>query len=124
MSDTNNIVPIDEKELAQAREEAKNAKALFTLRFRKPLEYDGDTYEELKFDFDSLTGHDSLIVERELTRSGVQLVVPGFNGDYLIRMAIRACVDNVGTDIVNRMSLRDYNRLRSEMRNFLMASES
>ena len=78
----------------------------------------------MKFDFDSLTGHDSLMVERELTRSGVQLVVPGFNGDYLIRMAIRACVDNVGTDIVNRMSLRDYNRLRSEMRNFLMASES
>jgi len=124
MSDTNNIVPIDEKELDQAREEAKNAKALYTLRFSKPLEYDGETYEELKFDFDSLTGHDSLMVERELTRSGVQLVVPGFNGDYLIRMAIRACVDNVGTDIVNRMSLRDYNRLRSEMRNFLMASES
>lgn len=124
MSDTNNIVPIDEKELTQAREEAKNAKALFTLRFRKPLEYDGETYEELKFDFDSLTGNDSLMVERELNRAGVQLVVPGFNGDYLIRMAIRACVDNVGNDVVRYMSLRDYSRLRSEMRNFLMASES
>ena len=122
MSD--NIVSIDEKELEQAKEEAKDAKSLYTLTFKKPLEYDGETYTELKFDFDSLTGQDSLLVERELTRAGVQLVVPGFNGDYLIRMAVRACTADIGNDIVKRMTLRDYSRLRSAMRNFLMASES
>lgn len=122
--DTNNIIPIDEEELKQAEAEAKDAKSLFTMRFKKPLKYQGQEFDELSFDFESLTGRDSIIVEKELTRNGVQIVAPAFNGEYLIRIAARACTTRVGYDIIYDMTISDYNKLRSAVRNFLMRSES
>lgn len=121
---TDNITPINEEELKQAEEEAKNAKGMFVLRFKKPISYNGKEYSELAFDFEALTGRDSLDVEKELTRSGTQIVVPAFNGEYLVRIAARACTTRVGYDVVYNMSIIDYNKLRSAVRNFLMRSES
>lgn len=121
---TDNITPINAEELKQAEEEAKDAKGMFVMRFKKPISYNGKEYSELAFDFESLTGRDSLDVEKELTRSGTQIVVPAFNGEYLVRIAARACTTRVGYDVVYNMSIIDYNKLRSAVRNFLMRSES
>jgi len=122
--DTNNITPINEEELNAAQEEAKDAAKLFTLKFKKPLSYNGEEYDELSFDFEALTGRDSIVVEKELARNGVQVVAPAFNGEYLIRIAARACTVRVGYDVAYHMSISDYNKLRSATRNFLMRSES
>lgn len=124
MDNITNITGMQEEELEQAKAEAKNAENLFTLKLKKPLTYNGSDYEELSFDFDGLTGRDSLDVERELSLRGIQVAVPAFSGEYIIRIAAKACTSPVGSDAFERMSLKDYNRLRSKVRNFLMGSES
>ena len=123
MDTKSNITPMDEEELNQAKAAAAKAENLFKLKFKKPFTYDGVDYDELEFDFDGLTGGDSLEVEKELARMGTQVAVPAFSGDYIIRIAARACTSPIGSDAFLRMSLKDYNRVRSRVRNFLMASE-
>ena len=115
---------MEEEELEQAKAKAKDAENLFTMKLKKPLTYDGAEFEELSFDFDALTGKDSLAIERELSLRGIQVAVPAFSGEYIIRIAARACTSPVGYDAFELMSLRDYNRLRAKVRNFLMGSES
>ena len=121
--DTNNITPMGEEELNQAKAASKKAENLFTLKFKKPFTYESVEYDELQFDFESLTGKDSLEVEAELARRGTQVAVPAFSGEYIIRIAARACTAPIGYDAMLMMSLRDYNKIRSRARNFLMASE-
>lgn len=122
--DTNNITKMDREELEKAKEEAKKADDLVVLKFKKPFTYESVDYDELEFDFDGLTGNDSLEVEKELARQGTQVAVPAFSGEYIIRIAARACTTPIGSDAFRLMSLKDYNRVRAKVRNFLMASES
>jgi hypothetical protein len=123
MDNITNINGMQEDELEQAKAEAKNAVNLFKLKLKKPLSYEGTDYSEISFDFDSLTGRDSLDVERELAMRGIQVAVPAFSGEYIVRIAAKACAEPLGSDAFESLSLRDYNRLRSKVRNFLMASE-
>lgn len=124
MDNTANVNGIQEEELEQAREEAKKAENLYVLKFKKPFSYDGVTYEELEFDFDGLTGADSLEIEREMNRMGTQLAVPAFSGEFITRMCARACTSPIGKDAWKNMSIRDWHKLRAKARNFLMAAES
>ena len=123
MDTKSNITPMDEEELNQAKAAAAKAENLFKLKFKKPFTYDGVDYDELEFDFDGLTGGDSLEVEKELARMGTQVAVPAFSGDYILRIAARACTSPIGSDAFRLMSLKDYNKVRAKVRNFLMASE-
>ena len=123
MDNITNINGMQEEELEQAKAEAKKAENLFKLKLKKPLSYEGTDYTELSFDFDNLTGRDSLDVERELAMRAIQVAVPAFSGEYIIRIAAKACTAPLGSDAFEAMSLRDYNRLRGKVRNFLMASE-
>lgn len=122
--DTSKIAAMDEEELEQAQKAAKDAKDMFTLKFKKPFSYEGVEYDELQFDFNSLTGRDSLDIERELNRIGQQLAVPAFSGEFIIRMAAKACTAPIGSDAMQYMSMKDWHRLRAHARNFLMSSES
>ena len=123
MEGNNKLVPVDEKEFEVAQEAAAKAKDTFIVKLRKPLMYNGTEYEELEFDFDGLTGNDSLEVEKELARRGVQVLVPAFSGEYLVRIAARACTAPIGHDAMLKMSIQDYNKIRSRVRNFLMSTE-
>jgi hypothetical protein len=91
--------------------------------FRKPFVWQGVEYEKLSFDWDKLTGNDSLAVEREMQSLGIPLVVPAFSGDYLIRMAARACTTRIGADAFGAMSLPDHHKIRNAARSFLLQSE-
>ena len=123
MDNITSINGMQEEELERAKAEAKKAENLFTLKLKKPINYDGTEYDEFSFDFDGLTGKDSLAVERELATRGIQVAVPAFSGEYIIRIAAKACTVPVGYDAFEKLSLKDYNRLRGKVRNFLMASE-
>ena len=111
---------VDEQELQLAQDEAKDAKSTFTHKFKKPFLYDGKEYESLTFDFESLSGNDTLQIERELAKQGRTVIVPEFNGDYLAAMACRACEEDVGVDAFSLMSLRDFNAIRGAARSFLL----
>lgn len=116
-----NIVEMDA--LATAEETAKDAAYTYVHRFTKPFVYDGNTYEELTFDWGSLTGRDGLAIENELQSLGKPVIIPTLSGEYLLRMAVRACDKSIGADAFELMSLSDYNRIRSSARSFLLKSE-
>ena len=119
-----NATAVDETELEAAREEARKSNvALFEIEFKKPVKYNNKEYAKLSFDFDKLTGLDGLAIEEELQMLNKAVIVPALSGDYLVRMAARACTERIGADIFNYMSLKDYNRIRSAARSFLILSE-
>ena len=63
-------------------------------------------------------------LEQELQAIGRPAIVPAFSGEYLVRMAARACTTaNIGCDIFDNMKLSDYNKIRSAARSFLLMSE-
>ena len=89
-----NIVPdiIDEKEFDEAVEKAKDAPSLVTVKFGKPVSYNGKDYTELSFDFESLTGRDALNIDADLAMAGKITLMKETNEHYLVRFAACACV--------------------------------
>ena len=91
-----------------------------TYTFKKPFTYEGKSYEKLTFDFGSLSGRDSAEIEAELRAQNHPIIVASLDGEYLIRVCVRACTENVGVDTLMALPLRDYNNLRDRARSFLM----
>lgn len=118
---TDNIV--DMEAMAVAEDEARDAAYTYVHEFKKPFVYDGNTYEKLTFDWGTLTGRDGLAIENELQALGKPVIIPTLSGEYLLRMAVRACDKPIGADAFELMSLSDYNRIRSSARSFLLKSE-
>ena len=115
---------IDDKEFAVAVQEALESTSAVTVQLSRPFTYEGETYAELRFDWDKLTGEDSLSIENELQAQGKFVVAPTFSGEYLVRMAARACTAKIGQDLIRALPISDYNRIRSAARSFLLRSES
>ena len=122
-NNVSNFPPVDPDELAVAMTEAEEARSTYTHKFKKPFSHMGKEYDELRFDWESLTGNDGLSIEAELQMMGTPVVVPAFSGPYLVRMAAKACTEKIGSDAFGLMRLSDYNRIRSAARSFLLASE-
>lgn len=119
-----NVQEFNQKEYDEAVEQSKEYDhSVFTLKLKKPFEWEGKTYEELHFDFEKLTGEDSLNVEDELQAKGIMVMVPTFSGQYLIRIAAKACVEHLGSDAFKRLPLPAMNRIRNQTRNFMLSSE-
>ncbi len=91
---------------------------------RKPLLNKGEELKELTFDFEKLTGADALEIESELAALGKTAAVPAFSSEYLVRMAIRACEQDVDLDFFKRISIADFNKIQSRMRFFLIGSST
>lgn len=89
----------------------------------RPLEHEGKSYSDLTFDFDSLSGSDSLAIERELQMLGHTVIVANFDSEYLIRVCVKACTEPLGIDALGKLSIRDFNRLRNTVRGFLSRKE-
>ena len=95
-----------------------------------PFPFEGENFTELRFDFEKLTGRDSLAVEAELASMGKTALIPEVSADYLIRIAARACATvrqdgrRLGSDFFMSLPLRDYARIRRMTRNFLLNSDS
>lgn len=97
------------------------ASSVQTVTFRKPVKYAGKEYTELSFDFSKLTGQDALSIENELSNQGKNSGLPAMNSEYLIRLAARACTENVGSDIFAAyMSMSDHLEVIKLARSFLL----
>ena len=119
-----NQATFPEKEFEVAEQEAQAVEAgVYKHTFAKPFVYEDKEFTSLTFDFDTLTGADSLAVENELQRQGITVIVPTFSGEYLIRIAARACTEQIGSDALKQMRIADYNKIRSKARSFLLNSE-
>ena len=115
----NMAVVEQESEGGQSVDIVENSRDVYTHKFKAPFSYEGKTYEELCFDFGRLTGRDGAAIENEIQISGRPVIVPSLSGEYLMRMAARACTTRIGFDVLKAIPLSDYNRIRSAARNFL-----
>lgn len=107
-------------------EDKKNAAidyAAFVMQLARPLVHDEKTYTELTFNFEDLSGNDSLAIERELQMLGHTVIVANFDSEYLIRVCVKACTEKLGLDALGKLSIRDFNRLRNTVRGFLSRKE-
>lgn len=95
----------------------------YTHQFVAPFSYDGKTYEKLIFNWGKLTGRDGLAIENELQALGKPVIIPTLSGEYLVRMAARACEQPIDAGAFDVMGLADYNKIRSSARSFLLRSE-
>ena len=84
------------------------------------FKYNGKEYTTLTFDFDKLTGADSIAIMNEIAmRRGRVVVEPNYDSDYRSAMAARACTEPIGVDIFDGMSLPDFNRIIGKARSFM-----
>lgn len=92
----------------------------YTHIFKKPFQWEGKTYGQLTFDFESLTGRDSLKISRELAAKSIKNSVPYFEAEFQIRVAARACTEKIGIDALENMSMIDFEQIMNRVRNFFV----
>jgi len=121
---------------AKAMEDAAKAEAAaggwgqFTHVFQTPFVYEDKIFDSLTFDWEKLTGMDSLAIESELlTRTGRAVVSPKFSGEYLAGMAVRACTSRTAEgkrldrNTLLALPLGVFQKICGSARNFLILSE-
>lgn len=119
---------INEAEMDAAEKEAASMGDFtsYTHTFKQPftclIGTEGRSFETLTFDFAKLTGRDSLAIENELQALGKPVIVAEMSGEYLIRMAARACTEKISADDLEGAPLADYNKIRSRARSFMLRS--
>lgn len=111
--------------LIEAEVNPDAAAAPYTIKLRRPVQYDGQKIAELHFDFDALTGQDSREVQRELNRKGISVLIQSVTEEFMRPMAARACTDalpdgrSIGADIFDYMAVGDVNKILARLRRFL-----
>lgn len=104
------------------QEEAEASDDIYTRKLSTPIDWDGKHYTELTFNWTRLKGRDGRDIENELSKIGIIVFVPAATIEYITRAAARACTANIGTDLLDALSMKDFNAIRGAARNFLMRS--
>lgn len=104
------------------QQEAEGSKNTYTRKLSSPIDWEGKHYTELTFDWTRLKGKDGRDIENELSRMGIVVFVPAATIEYIVRAAARACTVNIGSDLLDALSMKDFNAIRGAARNFLMRS--
>lgn len=113
-----NVNKKDEMNSSAEKKSATNG--VYTHVFAEPWSYEGKVYDSITFDWNKLTGADSMAIEGEIQAMGKALITPEFSGDYLIRMAARSSEPRIGIDVITAMPISDFNKIRSRARSFLL----
>lgn len=116
----------EQAEQAEAEALTEENSGIYTHEFKKPFTYEGRTYEQLSFDWESLSGKDSVAIERELLNRNIAVVHAGFTPEYLAAMAARACTyrnedgfRTVTTNMIYALPLGEFRKICIAARNFL-----
>lgn len=135
MSENKDILTMEDAAKA-AEAQAKAAKkepdvGSYTHTLATPFTYEGETYEQLTFKWDALTGKDSLDIERDLRTKGITVVVAEYTPEYLASMAARACTyrnaegkRTVSMFTLQALPLRDFRTICAQARRFLQRAGS
>lgn len=126
------ITTQDEMEQIEALEKEAHGNsdaAIYTRKLNRPFTYEGKTAEALHFDFNSLTGADTLSIEAELNHRMKNLVLPQLSWEFMTLMAVRACTDRDANELrvvdekfLKALPMGDYNAIIGAARNFLLLS--
>lgn len=88
--------------------------------FKKPFEYEGKTYQELTFDFGRLKGRDMVAIENEMQSMSEYALAPEISTSFQSKMAARAA--GIGSDVLEAMPMKDFNKITGAARRFLLDS--
>lgn len=94
------------------------------IKLPRPVEWEGETYEDLDLDLDRLTGADALAVTRLLRqRHPREPVLQAETDDrYLVAMAARAA--RVPEALLEALPIQTFVRIRTEVQGFLLGAVS
>ena len=115
-----NAVNIEGHESAQdgAQAVAQGDTGVYTHVFKKPFEYEGKTYSELTFNFEQLTGKDMVSIETEMQMNNEYALAPEISRSFQAKMAAKAA--GIGSDVLEAMPIKDFNRITNAARGFLI----
>jgi len=99
---------------------AETAKNVYIHKLSEPFVYAGKTYTEMEFRFEDLTGRDMLDVEKEMQDIQEYALAPEISRGFQFRLAARAA--GVGSDVLENLPLKDFNKITNEARNFLIGT--
>lgn len=91
---------------------------VYTHVFKKPFEYEGKTYSELTFNFERLTGKDMVSIETEMQMNNKYALAPEISRSFQAMMAAKAA--GIGSDVLEAMPIKDFNRITNAARGFLI----
>ena len=101
----------------------------YTHVFQEPFTYQGETYEKLTFNWNTLSGKDSVAIERSLLRRNITTVLAHFTPEYLAEMAARACTyrnedgfRTITTEVLYELPLLEFRAICDAARRFLLQS--
>lgn len=105
--------------VAEAVNEPVQADAgVYTHTFKKPFEYAGETYTTLTFDFEKMTGRDMVSIETEMQMNNEYCLAPEVSRSFQAKMAAKAA--GIGSDVLDAMPIKDFNRITNAARSFLI----
>lgn len=91
---------------------------VYTHTFKKPFEYAGETYTTLTFDFEKMTGRDMVSIETEMQMNNEYCLAPEVSRSFQAKMAAKAA--GIGSDVLDAMPIKDFNRITNAARSFLI----
>lgn len=91
---------------------------VYTHVFKKPFEYAGVTYTSLTFDFERLTGRDMVSIETEMQMNNEYALAPEISRSFQAKMAAKAA--GIGSDVMDALPIKDFNRITNAARGFLI----
>lgn len=101
-----------------AEKPAEGNTGVYTHVFKKPFEYEGKTYTELTFNFERLSGRDMVSIETEMQMNNEYALAPEISRSFQGKMAAKAT--GIGSDVLEAMPLKDFNKITNAARSFLI----
>ena len=114
-----NAETVERVNTAQAAEQLTEGETgVYTHVFKKPFEYAGVTYTSLTFDFERLTGRDMVSIETEMQMNNEYALAPEISRSFQAKMAAKAA--GIGSDVMDALPIKDFNRITNAARGFLI----
>ena len=113
-------IPEDKKNAVQGN--AGGNPGVYVHKFKKPFEYEGKKYTTLNFYFENLTGRDMISIETEMQARNEYAIDPLLSRNFQSKMAARA--GGIASDALEAMPIREFNKIASATRNFLISTGS
>lgn len=127
MENVKNITENNEEQAVQEQTqevavvtESDTKEGTYTHVLSKPFEYCGITHKKFVFDFEKLTGDDMVAIENEMAAVGEYALSPEISTSFLARMAARAA--GVGSDVILKLPLKEFGKIKNESRSFLIST--
>lgn len=95
-----------------------DAKSTYVHKFKETFTYEDKKYDELVFDFGKLKGRDIIAVQNEMISAGTMSISPELQSDFQAKIAARAA--NIGSDLIESLSVRDFMIITGKARSFLL----